>query len=487
MTGCGCPGCEAGFVPFSVEHFERWAFELELDTGDRWRVPGFFLEFAADLFAGFRECWLVVPEGNAKTTSLAGLALHHIEHTPAARVPWAASSREQAELGFVQAEGFVKRSPRLSVLFKCLEGYRRIRRLEDGGRLQIFAADDRTGDGIIPGRLAIIDELHRQRDLKLYRTWRGKLEKRDAQLATISTAGEPGSEFEETRSRIRQESGEVRAGAFVRAATGRVVLHDWAVPESGDVDDLELVKSANPFEGVTIESLREKRDSPTMTVQHWRRMVCNLPTRSDRAAITEAEWYGQVSDVEIPAGEPIWLGLDVGWKWDTTAIVPLWWRDPAFRLLGPATILDPPRDGSSLDPALVESALLELAERNPVHTLVMDTSRAEQLAEWARVELGVTVVDRSQGNAAAAEDYERFMEGLRSRWLWHSGDPGLSRHAMNAVARVLPLGDARFDRPSRTRQGGQQDDRVIDALVAAAMVHSVAAGTPTVEPFVMVL
>jgi phage terminase large subunit-like protein len=59
----------------------------------------------------------------------------------------------------------------------------------DGGRLQVFAADDRTGDGIIPGGIALVDELHRHRDLRLYRVWVGKLVKRGAQIVTISTAG----------------------------------------------------------------------------------------------------------------------------------------------------------------------------------------------------------------------------------------------------------------------------------------------------------
>jgi len=168
----------------------------------------------------------------------------------------------------------------------------------------------------------------------------------------------------------------------------------------------------------------------------------------------------------------------VAWKWDTTAAVPLWFRDHDYRLLGPATILVPPRDGTSLDPNDVERALVTLHQRNPIHTVVMDTSRAEQLGMWIETELGATVIDRQQTNAQAVEDFDRFMEALRSGWLKHSGDIGLTRHALNAVAKILPWGDARFDRVSQTRDGGDQESRVIDALVAAAMVHSQASLTP---------
>ena len=478
--------------PFTLEHFRLWAEGLVLDNGDPWVLEPFQEWFLEDLFSGVREVWLVVPEGNTKTTTLGGVALYHCEFRPLAMVPVAASAREQTEIMYRQAEGFVLRSPGLhepvrSAIqaakgkrktevprFTCLEGYRRINHV-GGGRIQFMAADDRTGDGVIP-TLALLEELHRHRTLALYRTWRGKLLKRGGQLAVISTAGEPGGEFEEAREQIRQSASEAdRDGSYSRFVSGGVVLHDWSVPEDGDVEDLRVVKAANPFSGITVDLLREKFEAPTFHMGHWRRFVCNLPTRSDNAAIQEKEWADAATGMEIPVGERVWAGLDVGWKWDTTALVPLWVRDDHFRLFGRAKVLVPPRDGSSLDPNLVEKALIDLHQRNPVDTLVMDMSRAEQLASWAEIELGCRVIDRSQSNAFAAADYEAFMEALRNGWLHHQGDRDLTRHALNAVARVLPYGDARFDRPAQTRNSAEQDLRVIDALSAAAMVHTVAA------------
>jgi phage terminase large subunit-like protein len=467
--------------PFTLEHFKAWAADLVLDTGRPWVLEPFQAAFVRDVFRGVPECWLVIPEGNGKTTLVAGLALYHCRYKPSAWVPVAASSREQAEIAYRQAEGFVIRTPRLQPVFKCLEGYRRIRCDEMGSRIQVFAADDRTGDGVIP-TLCVVDELHRHHDLRLYRTWRGKLEKRGGQIVTISTAGEPGSEFEETRERIRQSATDVRRQeTFLRAASPNLVLHEWALPEKGDIDDLRLVKRANPFSGVTIAQLARKRESPTMTDQHWRRFVCNLPTRGERAAIQEAEWHRAATTERIPPGEPVWLGLDVAWKWDTTAAVPLWIRDHEFRLLGPAEVLIPPRDGSSMDPHRVEHMLTELHHRNPIHTVVMDMTRAEQLSEWIRAELGAEIIDRTQSRQAAALDYERFMEALREGWLRHCGDAGLTRHALNAIARPLPAGGACFERPAMAQRTQEQDRRVIDALIAAAMVHATAAATLKVE------
>jgi phage terminase large subunit-like protein len=486
--------------PFTIEHFREWAHELILDTGEPWTLEPFQEAFVADVFDGVPECWLVVPEGNGKTTLVAGLALYHCEFRLMASVPVAASSREQAEIMYRQAEGFVLRSPRLYEVvhspiqeakgknkvevprFQCLEGYRRINHFQ-GGRIQVFAADDRTGDGVIPS-LGIIDELHRHRDLSLYRTWAGKLLKRGGQIVTISTAGEPGSEFENTRERIRQDAADLqREETFVRAYSGKVVLHEWAVPEKGDTDDVALVKRANPFSGVSETDLEAKRTSPTMTLAHWRRFVCNLPTRSENAAIQESEWFAAETEDRIPAGQSIDLGMDVAWKWDTTALVPYWHRDAEYRLFGVPQILTPPRDGTSLDPNEVERALVEIHDRNPIQTVVMDVSRAEQLGTWMEQEFGCTVIDRAQTNMFAVEDFDRFMEALRAGWLKHPGDQEFTRHVLNAVARVLPHGDARFDRPSQTRNSSDQDRRVIDALTAAAMVHSlISAKPPEKEP-----
>jgi phage terminase large subunit-like protein len=466
----------AATKPFTVEHFARWAEQHELDSGAPYIIEPYFGDFLEDVFRGFKVNWLVVPEENAKTTNVAGLALYTIEHLHGAHVPVAASTSEQAKWVYLQAAVFAEEHEQ----FVCLEGYRRIRCAAMNSRIQVFAADEKSGDGIIPGGIAVLDELHRHKNLNLYRTWLGKLRKRGAQLVVISTAGEVGSEFEKERERLRQEADKVTRpgrcltkGEHWKEGQPLAVIHDWAVPEDGDLYDIALVKEANPFSGITEASLAEKQVL-TPQVQHWSRFTCNRAARSVDAAITEAEWVGQMTSEEIPVGEPVGAGLDVAWKYDTTALVPIWMPRPDHRLLGPATILMPPRDGTSLDPSLVEDAVLALHARNPLHTVVMDTSRAEQLAEWIAQTTGATVIERPQTNAYAVVDYERFTEALRNRWLWHSGDAGLTRHVMNAVARMLPGGDFRFERPAGSRQtaSGQHEVRVIDALTAASMVHA---------------
>lgn len=463
--------------PFTIDHFKAYAANLILDSGAPWLLEDFQAEMVSDLFAGTPEIWTVIPEANGKSTLLAGVSLYHSDYTPSAEVLMAASSRDQCAILFNQAAGFVYRSPGMNKRFKVLEGYRRVNALETHGRIQVHAADDRTGDGVLYS-LALVDELHRHRDMRLYRTWRGKLGKRNGQIWTISTAGEPGTEFEISRERQRTEAVDITTnGRHIRAASEEMVLHDFALRTGDDPEDLALVKEANPFSGVTPETLRRKRASVTMTAGHWRRFVCNLATRTEGAAVGEAEWL----DAEAPdpglGGRRCEVGLDLGWKIDATALVPLF-QTPDGWLLGRSRVMVPPRDGNSLDPQRVMDEIRALHAETPIDRLVMDPSAGgEQLHFWIEQELGVEVVSHSQKTAPMSLAASRFMEALRDGTLRHVADPVLTRHVLNAVARDLPDGTFKFERPVSSRSSQTEAPRrEIDALIAASMVFSVASG-----------
>lgn len=474
----------------TTDHFRRYAGHMVLDTGGWWVVEPYFLEVADEIFAGVREVWLDVPEENAKTTNMAGLALYHADYTEYASVPMAAASREQTMTLFGQAAGFVARSPGLSERFRVLEGYRRIHALRTGGRIQVFAADDTTADGIIP-TLGLVEELHRQaeqRGLKLYRTWRGKLGKRGGQLVALSTAGEPGGEYEEAKDQAKAQADEVtRRGCHTVARSQGFVLHQYALQPGDDTSDIKRVKQANPFSGVTEEELADKYASPSKSEAHWARMVCGIPMRDEHAAIAPEEWSAQ-PDRKIPKRVPIWLGLDLGWKWDTTAAVPLWLPAANKPTLGVPEVIVPPRDGTSTPPKLVRQALWRIHMRNPVHTVVLDPNAGgEQLAEWIEspeglddegepTGLGAEVVAYGQTNEPQAVAYERTMELVRDHAVGHPRDKTLTQHFLNATAKPVLGGRHRFDRPHPSRHGTKQDRRVIDCCQAGSAVLAVALG-----------
>ncbi|MEA2255567.1 MAG: hypothetical protein QOG35_1612 [Solirubrobacteraceae bacterium] len=473
--------------PFTVDHFRAYARLLVLDTLKPWEPEDWQLEVAGDFFAGNPEVWLLVPEENGKTTFFAGFALYHGDYTHEAMVGLAAASRDQAGRLLGQAVGFVRRSPGAKTRFRPLEGHRLIRCKRTAGLIQVFAAAEGTGDGIIY-TLALIDELHRHRDLGLYRVWLGKDGKRAGQLGVISTAGAPGSEFEQVVGQIRRagKASTARDGheRIVVEASG-TVMHRYAVPDDGDVEDLEQVKAANPFSGITIQRLRRKRAKPGMTDPHWRRLTCNQPVRGEGAAINAREWAAAITKDRPKPGTPVYAGLDLGWQWDTTVIAPLWVPSPGRRVLLDPKVVVPPRDGTSTRPSEIQEAFLQIHRATPIHTVVMDKAAGgEQLAEWIEKKLGARVVVHSNGNQAQALAAQRFYEGLRAQppTLQHTGHPVLTEHVLNARARMSPRGDVVFDRPTTSRSAHQQDQRVIDGLSASSAVHSVAVAEATDRP-----
>jgi hypothetical protein len=461
----------------TIDHFRAYARLMVLDDDSQWEPETFQLDVVAEILRGTPEVLLDVPEGNGKTTLMGGVALYHADFTPSAMVPMAAASRDQTGILLNQAAGFIRRTPGLGRRFRIYEGYRRIDALRSGGRIQVYAADDRTGDGVI-FTLALLEELHRHPDLRLYRTWHGKIEKRGGQVVGISTAGEPGAEYENVKDQILKRATVRRRGAHTIARTKDLVLHQHALAPGDDVHDLKKVKMANPFSGVTIAGLRRKHDSPTMLESHWARFVCGIPTRGDNAAITATEWAG-LPKTEIPEGEPVFAGVDLGWKWDTTAVVPLWLPEPRRRVLGHPQVVVPPRNGTSTAPEKVREAVRVINRRNPIHTIVVeDAAGAEQFVDWLESPDGLPearVVLWGAGNQPQALAFDRWMESVREGWLEHPHDDLLTQHVLNAIARPAGISDRyRFDRPRTTRQGRGQDQRVVDCLSAGSAVLAVA-------------
>jgi hypothetical protein len=185
--------------------------------------------------------------------------------------------------------GVRHRTPRLLQRFKPQDGYLRIQSLANGGwGIQVYAADKDTGQGIQP-TLCLVDEGHVHKDLGLYRTWRGKLRKRNGQIVMISTAGEPGTTSRTTRDKIRDEAARARAARAVPAARGRQPDRDARVPgaEPEQARDLKLVKAANPLSTITKAELAEILSDPTLDYgEDWLRQTCNIPARSSKAAVS---------------------------------------------------------------------------------------------------------------------------------------------------------------------------------------------------------
>lgn len=417
----------------------------------------------AEMFGGCRETLILLPKKNGKTTLLAALALYHLYTTPDADCIIVAASREQAEYTLRQARGFVRRSHWLSKKLQVKQ--REIVYPANGGTIKVRASDVDTVDGWL-GTLGFIDEMHRHKSVDLYGVVRDGLGARDGQMVTISTAG---ADQTSVLWRMRQaaiESGAHRDGAYLRAGKAPFVLHEWSLEPNDDLDDMELVKTANPLGAMSVERLRERHDSASMVPWQWARFACNVWTQGEEAWLPIGVWDQLVIEGGIPDGEEVWLGIDLGLKHDSAAIVALCEMDEDY--FAQAQILQPPTDGSNLDIAEVEQAVRDAAERWDVQAAAYDPWRFERSAQMLG-DQGLLMIEHPMTNARMAPASEALHEAILRGQIHHNGDLEFAAHVNAGV-------------PTETERGWRLTKRKakdkIDALIALLLAYDLSQRKP---------
>jgi phage terminase large subunit-like protein len=459
-----------------VSGFKRFCDGLTLENGEPFVLEPFQKRMLEDFFTGARESLILISKKNGKSTLLAALALHHLVTTDNAMCPIAAASREQAMWIFDQARGFVQRSPELQGLVRVLRGYREIRRRhpddpenpkEMFGLIKVLAADEDTADGVIP-TLALVDELHRHKKPELYAVFRDGLGPRDGQMITISTAGD---DEESPLGQLRREAhalpGMTQDGAYRHVRTGDFALHEWALDPDEDREDMKVVKRANPASWQTIPELERRFRSPSMKPWQWARFACGVWMFGEKGAFSDREWRDcEDPKAKILAGSVgVVIGVDLGWRWDTTAIVPVW-PDKDRLVVGKPTVIVPPHDGSSTPYEDIWAVVADLADEFSHPMFVIDPEAGgQQLAQQIENELDAEVIEHSQKNVPMANAAQKLSEAISSGVLRHPGDQDLTRHVLAAAPR--PVGEGwRLVKPKRS-------SAVIDGAVALAMAVSI--------------
>lgn len=477
--------------PYTLEHFEAFCARLRLINGRPFVLEEFQRAVLRDFFAGYREILWILPTGNGKTTLLAALGLYHLIFYPEgeARVFILAASKKNAQELYDHACGFVRRSKGLKKRLLLRKGSWEIRSRVDDGRMEVLPADAETIDGT-GATLALIEELHRHRDGSAKGTLVKGLKKRGGQCVGISTAGDdPQSALGKLRARGLALPGVHREGpryTVARAEDLTFAFHEYAVDDDDDLEDLETVKLANPASFITVEDLR--KDKLALEAWEFARYCACRWVRGEQAAISPLDWARRGRPgLTIGGDAGIWVGIDLGWKWDTTAIVPLWMATPERAVFGVPEIVIPPRDGTSLKEAAIIEPLLELIGTRKVLGIVFDRNAGgEQLAgmlEGGEMLLDgevkrfppMVVIDHSQDPVPMALAAERFSAAIRNGHLEHPEDELFTDHVLSAVARKVGGGSRwRFDKR-------QRKPKPIDALIAAAMALSVALAPPEEE------
>lgn len=463
-------------MSYTLRDFRQFAPLLRIENGDPLKLEPFQVAMLRDHFGPARELVAILPKKNGKTTLLASLALFHIAEVRDAECLIAASSRDQAGIMFRQAVSMLKRSAIVDANdkklyriggheYRILDGYREIRC--NGGRVKVMAADEDTGDGIIP-TLGLIDELHRAKNGALYGVFSDGLGPRNGRLVTISTAGYTSDSPLGLLRKRAHEVGGVKKGRHLRVVDGAFILHEWALDPTDDPENLRHVKKANPSSMQSLEELARRRNSLSHTTGRWLRFACGIWTAGEEPAILAAEWDMLRADIgRIEDGEEVILAPSVGGNAAIAVAAP---RDDERVAVKVFHIPSTPERHIA---AQAEDLIEDLCRRYDVATVLCPLGNFSYSGTRLE-ERGVPVeaAHPSPGRLAVATG--TFDQLLRERKLIHEGDERTRTQVLNATKKVTEQGE---------RYLPSDESRAIGAIAIAAH-HVVANYAP--EPLIVV-
>ena len=400
-----------------------------------------------------RELAVLLPRGQGKTSLLAAYALWHLIERPG-HVYAAAASREQARILFEFASAYGRALDHPNIVDRHLE----IRFCPNPDRprvfdrhLRVLAADAPRLHGLTFG-LAVVDELHAHPNDQVYLALLTALAKRPgAKLIVISSAGQ-GSDSPLGRLRARalaQLSVKVR-GCLTDAQGPGLRMLEWSVP-----DDVPLtprnVKKANPASWIRVSDLAAQQEAvPDLA---FRRFHAGQWTAREGHWLPPGAWQQCVGKPTFAAGEPIWIGVDIGGggtEGDTAVV----WLNAELHV-GVEVF-------SGESGVLAARDLIEdLAELYRIEEVAFDPWRASQIAQELQ-QRSVRVSAFPQTDSRMIPASKGLHRAIVEQRLVLPADDKLASHAANAVAKQSRRG-WRIDRPSRA--AGEN----IDAIVALAM------------------
>jgi len=424
-------------------------------------LADFQRDIAQAAFAAEREIVCVLPRGNAKTTTSALLALHHLVAVPHASVALGAASREQASIAYAIMRDLAQH-PALS---RRVEPRLHELRAEGGGLLRVVSGRGERAHGRTDS-LMILDELWAQ-DGSLLEAFQTSLVKRsDARLVVIST---PAASADSPLGKIRQRALSLpnakRTGPRVDAHGHGLRWIEWSLPEHDSLDDLDAVAAANPAPWITRDLLAEQHERVTPLA--WATFHAGRWNVQAATWLPAGAWQACKAEYTVGLDEPVTLGVDIGGTRAATALVGVtddlrvshvlvWHGDDAVLKVLPA--IEQILAGGQVIEAVVYDEWRWHAE-----ALRLERDHALRLVSFPQRE--ERLVRASEGLHAAVVE----------RRLQHPGDPDLDRHIAAAIA--VP-----------TRRGWRLDRRnehdptaMMDAVIALAMACATASA-PKPEP-----
>lgn len=405
-----------------------------------------------------------MPRKNGKSTLGAALALYALVGMgeEGAQVYSCAGDRTQASIVFNEAKRMVQAEPQLASVIRVqrwhLEGPR-------NSIYRVLAADAKLQQGLNPS-FVIFDEVHVQPNRDLWDAMvLGMGARARPMIVGITTAG--------------YDEGSLAFDLYTRGRAGEFYFW-WREPASIGADwrDPKVWAEANPALGdfLFLEALTE--DVRITPESQFRRYHLNQWVNSETAWLPHGAW-GDASDRELDPKLPVCVGIDLGTRDDSTAVVTAQRQADGVTVLrarfwqNPYPVGHSLRDEWEFDVETVVAYLRELRTKFPAAAVRIDDRTIPGPAfcydPWGfaipaqklRLE-GLAMIDVPQTDQrmvpAARTFYDLIVEGR----IAHDGDATLAAHLRN----VTPL--ERGDRGWRlTKPRGSS--RKIDGAIAATM------------------
>ncbi|KAA0275387.1 MAG: hypothetical protein EDQ89_00195 [Acidobacteria bacterium] len=398
-------------------------------------------------FGAEREMVAVLPRGNAKTTTAALIALHHLLTVPGAAVTIGAASKDQARILYERLRGFAQH-PSLEddLVIRHLE----LRHEDESGQLRllrVIPSDGPRAHGL-SSSLYVGDEVWAWRGDELLEAMQTGLVKRpDAKLLLISTAAAVlDSPLGRLRVRAMGQSNAKRKGSVITAG-GELAWIEWSLPDDRELDDMRAVKRANPAPWIEPSDLKRQRGA-VAELAFAQFHACRWGAR-EGAWLPAGAWNACAAEFTIDEGEQVWVGVDIGGSRAASAVV---------MVTADLRVIAKTWQG---DDAVLKVAehVRELAGTYGVMEVAYDPWRFR--SEALRLEdAGLPMVEFPQSTTRMVPASERLYAAVVEGRLRHPNADDLNAHVAAAIAKQTQRG-WRIDKSDERAQ--------IDAVVALCM------------------
>lgn len=423
------------------------------------RLARFQKEFLEEALAdGVDSAILATPRGNGKSSgggAFAVWALFDDDETGAPQVPIVATTIGQAIRScYGVAVSMVKAEPELlrrSLIYTGIATPRVTVPFNEGEMFPI--ANDPDGlQGLDPS-FGIFDEIGFQPQTS-WDSLGGGTGKRDRSL--IVGVGTPGLNHDNALYHVRKllSEGERLPG---------LVFREYAAPDGCALDDRKAWRTANPAIGAKFLRISALETDLRLRPEGWFR-VFRLGQHIEGVdswlgASGAQVWEGLTNPYEFTSDAPVYVGVDIALKSDTSAVVAMQRREDG-RWHALCRIWTPTSD-RPIDVTDVMQYLRELHDRCRVASIAYDPRFFDVPAKMLTDE-GLPLIEVPQSLEHMTPAYVSLYEAIMKGRITHDGDRAFATQVLNGVPRFSDRGYILEKGKSRGK---------IDAAVALALAY----------------